>query len=1358
MKLFFYIIAFLLLSVSASASTVVEDSRSRFILDDDVFDTTVYGCTDEMGEEIPGKRFAPENSSVDGKSDVPFRVYRVAVPAGATPRVSLSVKKTKSLKGGFCKGANMKFSPVVASTPYMRDGLWMVDIRVPLFERSGSSLRLRTHFRLTVDFSKMGSGVNPGKRAVSRVLNENGASHFGVSRNAYRRSLRRSGAADVSDVHFLAKFLVGDKNVATTSEDGLYAVDFKTIKNALLPYLRQSDLDGIPVEKLRLFGASPDTMAAKVPGADVIAPDHLFEIPIEVRDHSKGKGSSSPDGTFNDGDTIVFVGYGSSFWKYAEGVYYHSTSPYSFYQHFQLGWTETGKGLRFSDKISYSSDGAKDVPLTRYIRAEKDGLLIDTYYGKPQDWEKTTGKEWFWLWHSRFDSTDVSSSELLREFPHMKTLPGRIDGEEADLQVTFLPYRSIWSSYAERESDQVTNYEMSGKPASERVAGIRFRFAVNGKEYSHADAEVGPDGSFIMHDVPLKDSDNEYSLTMLPNSMQYDRFDGFTVAYRWNPVVDSAEWYFPGRVSGKIRMPVPDGVNLMKFEGLVPVGLLAKSGGYAVDSVNGTADVRYLAFRDGVFRSALTVQGLPVPSSEILSDISKISSKTEYLIIAAEPFVDGAVELGKFRSGGDAISTFATTVVNVEDIYRRYTGGSLSPVAIRNYIAYAYSLCPDLKFVLLVGAGHYDYRGSVGNLGEDFMPPFELEDNVTEDFFAVLDSGEMVRYGSYDLDVAVGRLPARTPLEVSNYIEKAKDYEMVGRFDHSEWRKTVLLSADDAKNGNVIDRTLHTKSQESVARSIDALVDELDFRWIQKKVYLLDYDEDAAGQKKAATEDFLNILNQGALMTTYFGHGSKTDWAAEGLLKPSYISRLSNTGRYTILNSFSCTVGRFDQGGARSLSEEFVVAPSAGSIASVGAARETFSTYNEEFGRNFMFSMLRNDGISIGEAFMYAKNQNSIAYSRQRFNNEHYVLVGEPVIKILKADFKVSLDQKLDTLKALDKVKLSGSVAGMENGTIELSLRESRNSKRLYLNLPDLQDDTLDVMYDGALIYSEKIPVVGGRYKTEFITPRKISFGDTAVELNAWAYSNDERSIGRFRVGGIGIFGFSAYADSIQDADPPTIKIQNCYSKGSELSFSEGETVKLQAPACLQVIVEDSTALDFREQADEGISIEVDGVENPYHPYPYLEQSSKKAVFRKSFTLENYPEGHYLFRVHALDVLGNYSTKSVNLEITEDMKSGLADVFNVPNPVGKKGTTFYFKNLAVDRNPTVNIFIYNQHGRLVKVIKDAVSGVTHWDGKDNHGRKLANGLYHYVVRSEVPASGDFKAKTWTKKQKLLISR
>lgn len=1354
------IIAVLLLSVASFALTVVEDSRSRFVADDEVLDASVYGCIDELGEAVPGSRFAPENSTFADSSDVPYRTYRVAIPAGARPRVSVSVKKTIPLGASYCEGATLKFSPVRASAPFLKDGLWMVDVSVPLYERSGNSVRLRKKFRLEVDFSMVGSGVNPGKRALSRVVNTQGAARFGVSQNVFRKSLRRTASVGPSDVHFLARFLVGDKDVATHSEDGLYAVDYRTIHNAL-PYTMQDSLNGIPVEKLRLYGASADTLPAVVPGSRDVAPAHLFEIPIEIRDHSK-RGSGPANGTFDDGDTIVFVGYGTSIWKLVDSVYYHSVSPYSFYQYFQLGWNSSGDPLRLSKTLPAYKGSAKDVPLMRYLRAEKDVRLRDTYYGKGIEWEESTGKEWFWHWNCRLDTAVKSDIGMA----HVSSLPGRIEGGKTLLQVSYFPHRSIWDSFVERENDQIPSVMLSTSSMLERMKEIRYNFSVNGKTYSDADMKLVAYGTMQVAGVPLEDSGNRFQLTMLPNSRQYDRFDGYTVAYEWTPVVDTAEWYLPGRVSGLIRLPVPSGVSLLKFRNMQPVGVLASEGGYAVDSVSASEDVRYLAYRNGTYRTAVRVEGLTEESNDLLFDVAKINSKTEYLIISAPEFIEGAVALGRFRSEGKAIASYATTVVNAEDIYRHYTGGSASPVALRNYISYAHSVCPDLRYVLLVGTGHFDYRGIKEKLGKNYMPPFEMEDNVTEDFFAVLDSGEMVRTGFYDLDLAVGRLPISTSVEFSAYLEKAKDYDMVGRFDHSEWRNTLLLTADDAKNGTGVDRTGHTTLQEGLSRSIDSLAKKLNYHWSQKKVYLLDYKEDAAGQKKAATEDLLNVLNQGALMTTYFGHGSKTDWAAEGLLKPSYLSRISNTGRYTILNSFSCIVGRFDEGIKRSLSEEFVVAKSAGSIASVGAARETFATNNEKFGKNFVFNLLRNDGITIGEAFMRAKNTNAeqltslnnASLYRQRYNNEHYVLIGEPVIKILSNGFKVTLDQKIDTLKALDKVKLSGSVSGMDNGVIELSMRESRRNKNLFLGDPEHPEDSLEVVYDGTLVYSEKVPVTGGRYETEFITPRKISFGDTAVELTAWAYSSDERAIGRYRAGGITISGFSAYADSIQDTVPPTISIQNCFAKGSENSYADGQTVRLQSPACLQVIIEDSTALDFREYADEGISLEVEGIEYPYHPYPYLEQSSKRAIVHKSFTAESYPEGKYTFRVRALDVLGNTAVKTLNLEITEDLKSGLADVFNVPNPVGKKGTTFYFKNLAVGRESTVNIFIYNQHGRLVKVIKDAVSGVTHWDGRDNHGRLLANGLYHYVVRNEVSATADLKSKTWTKKQKLLISR
>lgn len=1163
-----------------------------------------------------------------------------------------------------------------------------------------------------------------------------------------------------ASVTFIAQFAVGDKNVATFSEDGLYAVDFATIKKALVQNKRQGDLDGIQVEKLCVYAASPDTLSDKVPEKAKLEPDQTFEIPIEVRD-------KNGNGIFDNGDTLLFVGYGTSIWKRVDSEdpsfemgkmdYFHSHSPYSFYQNFQLGWKSSGKGLRLNDYLKEPSGTGKSIEWMRYVRAEKETILRDTYFGREGDWESSSGREWFWLWHSRLDSNTYSNSDLVQ--PQVQNLPGRIAGGKEFLGVSYFPYRSLWRSYAEKPNDQKSDLEMSGKSYQERMDGINFSMSVNGKKLSRNTATLMPGNTFRLDNPGFKDKENNFGLTMLPNDYQFDRFDGYTLAYQWTPVVDSAEWLLPGRVSGVIQIPVGKDANLqvMKFLNFRQVGLLQVKNGVAKDSVAISDDVRYLVYKKNVYRNDLSVVGQIVKPAGVISDISRIDSRTEYLIVSPSEFLNGAVALGKFRSGGSAVTTIQTSVVAVEDIYARYTGGAVSPVAIRDYIAYAKTRCNKLKYVLLLGSGHYDYRGINTKLGPNYMPPYEKESVASDDFFGALDPGELILYGKYDLDVAVGRLPVSTGQELSNYLDKVQKYEKVGLYDHSEWRSTLLLAADDALNSHIVDYTEHTKLQEMLARSIDSMATAQNHQWNLKKMYLLDYPADASGQKKDAVDDFINMINQGALITAYFGHGSMTDWASEGLLKPNYIAKISNRDRLTILNSFSCTVGRFDKGNARSLSEEFVLASQVGSIASVGSTRETFADYNEAFGRAFLISLLKTEGMLVGDAYRNAKNSVGVGYSRQRYNNELYVLIGEPVLQMPKASMKVSFDAEMDTLKALDKVRLSGNVSGMKDGYIGISLHEGKRSKRLFNGL-DVEDDTVDVVFDGSLIHSQVVPVRGGRFETEFISPRKLSFGDTAARLSAWAYSSKDRAVGRFLKRKILISGVSTFADSIHDQTPPSIQVQTCYSGGINTSFADGESVKMQFPACLQVTIEDSTAIDFREQPDEGISFEIVGVEHPYHPGPFLEQTSKKVVVRKTFNAENYPEGKYVFKVRAQDVLGNVATKTLNLELTEEMKSGLQDVFNVPNPMGKKGTTFYFKNLAVNRNSTVNIFIYNQNGRLVKVIKNAVSGMTRWDGRDNHGRLLANGLYHYVVRSEVEASDGFKKKTWTKKQKLLISR
>lgn len=1369
------------------ASTVVEDSRSRFVLDDEVYGTSVHSCDDGAGG-----RFVPEDSSpLDGVNDA-YRVYHVALPSNAKPSVRVSKVKLLPLGKPLCKGDTLKFKPLSVSKPYMRDGLWISEIIVPLFEKKGSSIALRKNFELSVEFAKSSAaGTYPGKRAVSRVANSKAAAHFGVDLGKNRKALRRAAQSDLSDIEFLAKIKVGDRNVASFTEDGLIAVDYKSIYNSLKLLNREHDVEGIRIEKLCLYGANPDTLADMVPGSDLWTPNQIFEIPIEIRDHSPS--SPAPDGIFGQGDTLLFVGYGTSIWKradredpkYENGTmdYFHSYSPYSFYQYFSLGYKTVGSGLRLSTIKAPSASG-KSIKFMRYARAEKEMKLIDSYFGKDLDWDQATGKEWFWFWHCRFDTTTKTNSELSNDFPQITTLRGFVDGGENYVAVSYFPYRSVWKSSAEIRDDQRADVSFSSRPYEEKMNEISFGFEVNGEKFSSR--TLMPAGNFRLNGVNLKALGNTYSLTMLPNSLQYDRFDGFTIAYEWNPQTDTADWVLPGNVSGVVQIPVGNdpSLRLMKFKDYEPQGLLDIQDGIAKDSVADGEDVRYMLYRDGVYRTSFSVEAIPAHLDGALKDLAKINNKTEYLIVSPAEFGNTSYELAKLRTDGSAVATFPTTLVLAEDIYRNYSAGTPSPIAIRNYLAYARSICPNLKYVLLVGYGHFDYRTMDSRLPKNYLPVFEKEDALSEDFYGVLDSGEVVRYGDYDPDLAIGRLTVTSQVEYDNYLQKAKDYEEIKRFDHSEWRSSLILAADDAKNGNDPDVTTHTFIQERVASMIDKLSEEKGIKWNQRKIYLLNYKEDASGQKKDAAQQMIDALNQGALMTNYFGHASMTDWASEGLMKTSYISRLFNKKLYTILNSFSCSTSRFDNGKTVSLTHMFVVSKDVGGIAAVGATRETFADYNEKFATKFVQSALFDSAATIGDAFLKGKRMSSLSFSRERYNNEHYVLFGEPVLMMPYSVGKITFDNDLDTLKALDKVRLSGSVSNMDNGLIHLMLREGRYKKKMYIGFHNdtldhtevtydektkdsirtqvivYDKDTVNVPFEGSLIYSEKIKVEGGRFDVEFVTPRKMSFGDTAVEFQAWAYSNDVRHIARSWNGGIAIAGMSTYADSIHDEEPPTIKIQPCINAGKTSYFAEGQTLKLQAPACLQVVIDDSTAIDYREQADEGVSFEIENWQTPFHPFPYQEQSSRHAVVRMNFSTELYPPGNYLFKVRAFDVLGNMAEKWVNVEITDDMNAGLDDVFNVPNPMGKKGTTFYFKDYAdaAARAHSVNIFIYNQNGKLVKVIKNAVSGVTHWDGRDNHGNLLANGLYHYVVQSKVKGTEDFGKKTWTKKQKLLISR
>ena len=184
---------FVALGAICSFARVVEDSRTRYVLDDAVVESSIHPC-DSTG--LPGVKFKPENATYLEKHDMPFRHYWVALPTNKKPSVSVTDTKTVPLGAPLCAehrdirtDASWIYS-IDVSEPVLRDGLWMTNIRVPLYVKNGSSVSLRKNFRLKVQFNGSTNGVNPGKRALSRVQNPAAASRFGVSKAKAIKALR----------------------------------------------------------------------------------------------------------------------------------------------------------------------------------------------------------------------------------------------------------------------------------------------------------------------------------------------------------------------------------------------------------------------------------------------------------------------------------------------------------------------------------------------------------------------------------------------------------------------------------------------------------------------------------------------------------------------------------------------------------------------------------------------------------------------------------------------------------------------------------------------------------------------------------------------------------------------------------------------------------------------------------------------------------------------------------------------------------------------------------------------------------------------------------------------------------------
>ena len=131
---------------------------------------------------------------------------------------------------------------------------------------------------------------------------------------------------------------------------------------------------------------------------------------------------------------------------------------------------------------------------------------------------------------------------------------------------------------------------------------------------------------------------------------------------------------------------------------------------------------------------------------------------------------------------------------------------------------------------------------------------------------------------------------------------------------------------------------------------------------------------------------------------------------------------------------------------------------------------------------------------------------------------------------------------------------------------------------------------------------------------------------------------------------------------------------------------------------------------------------------------------------RVVFTPQLNQDGLYRLKVQANDKTGNQSgNKDYQIEFETINKASVTHLLNYPNPFSTS-TQFVFTLTGFEVPDRIQIQILTVTGKVVKEINEEELGPIHignnitnyrWDGKDEYGDQLANGIYLYRVKMKL---------------------
>jgi hypothetical protein len=725
-------------------------------------------------------------------------------------------------------------------------------------------------------------------------------------------------------------------------------------------FLRNNGLniDQIDPRQIRLFGN----------GGKLLPQPNNVPVPSDLKENAIMV-VGEEDGKFDAMDYILFFGQGPHLLEHdiANGKILYQNHPYSDTTFYFLNFNvQNGKRVQVAENLQ---GNFPEISFFDDLKVHKINQrhILTTYPNNIGG----SGRNWYG------EEFGIGRKEV--------NVPFNVKGIRQNSSLTVVSSLAASSRIASEFTVRLGNQALGKKILNPIIEGEYFDKATFSTEaFTTVLNQVPTDGNLnisLIYDNPLDTRTIGFlDYLVLKCQRELALYDQQTIFSSLSSINNNASKFVIKNINGSIG--VWDITN-----GLAPkVQNIIMAGGSGSFSTATDYLKKFVVFDKGVNLPAPLFAG-NVPNQNLHGQ-----ETPNLVIITHKDFLMEAERLADFRRSHDG---FTVTVATTEQVYNEFSSGAQDVSAIRNYVKYLYDRGgkDGLKHLLLFGKPSFDYKNIMGK-NMHFVPTYEsrnsshpIQSYSSDDYFGFLsdEEGEWAEnfVGDHLLNIGVGRLPVASLDDARTIVDKLINYSS-SPATFGDWRKQIYFVADDEDNN------IHLLDAEKLVNQIEATYPHYDLN----KIYLDAYPQIGKPNEKSpeTTRAINEMVEKGAFMVNFIGHGSPYQWTQEQILTIATINEWKNYNKLPLFVTATCQFGRQDNPESISGAEYMLFNPNGGAIGLVTTGRPVYASSNYNLNRAFYQAVFEMNGQrlpTLGEVFLNTKNN-----SLQGNNNRSFSLLG----------------------------------------------------------------------------------------------------------------------------------------------------------------------------------------------------------------------------------------------------------------------------------------------------------------------------------------------------------------------------